>query len=214
MEKAALKTDSILPRKEPVQARSRVRFERILEVAVELIVARGMDAVAMSEIAKAAEISIASLYQYFPDKTAIVATLAERYNSDGRACVCDMFANIEKAEDMITATHGLMESYFEFFCTVPGGRAIWQASQSDKRLQEMDAEEIEFHALTMSDAFQKVLPDMSKAEALRLGRLFTGMIGTTVRSAIEMNPQEARAMIDTCKDTMLTPSIKRAIAAD
>jgi len=72
--KAALNTDSILPRKEPVQARSRVRFERILEVAVELIVARGMDAVAMSEIAKAAEISIASLYQYFPDKTAIIAT--------------------------------------------------------------------------------------------------------------------------------------------
>jgi len=112
---------------------------------------------------------------------------------------------------MITATHEMMDSYFEFFCTVPGGRAIWQASQSDKRLQEMDAEDMEFHAQTMSDAFQKVLPDMSKAKALRLGRLFIGMIGTTVRSAMEMNPQEARAMIETCKETMLTPSIKRAI---
>jgi AcrR family transcriptional regulator len=36
----------------------------------------------MSEVAELAGISIGSLYQYFPDKSAIIRTLAERYNAE------------------------------------------------------------------------------------------------------------------------------------
>jgi AcrR family transcriptional regulator len=202
---------SIQPRKEPVQARSRARFERILEIAVGLIVEKGVDAVAMSEIAQAAEISIASLYQYFPDKPAIVATLADRYNSEGRICVREVFAAVAQPGDMIPAMHEMIDGYFGFFCTVPGARAIWQASQSDTRLQEMDAEDMEYHAKTISNAFRKVAPLMPKPESLRLGRLYAGVIGTAVRTAITMKPREARAMIETCKKIVLTPSVERAL---
>lgn len=199
------------PRKEPMQARSRERFERILEVAVDLIVQKGVDAVAMSEIAGVADISIASLYQYFPDKAAIIATLADRYNSDGRACVVAVFATVLKPDDLISAMHEMIDSYFDFFCTVPGGRAIWQASQSDKRLQAMDAQDMEFHAETVSTAFLRIKPNMSKADALRLGRLFTGIIGTAVRSATTMEPKEALATIELCKRIALTPGVERAL---
>ncbi len=41
----------------------------------------------MSEVAEKAGISIGSLYQYFPDKSAIVRTLAERYNAYSRECI-------------------------------------------------------------------------------------------------------------------------------
>ena len=211
MEKIDTTPASILPRKVPVQARSRERFERILDVSVELIVEKGVDSVAMSEIAALAKISIASLYQYFPDKAAIVATLAERYNADGRACVREVFDNVKAPADMILAMHLMAESYYEFFCTVPGGQAVWQASQSDKRLQDMDAEDMEFHAETVGAAFQRFLPNLSIAERLRLGRLFTGIIGTAVRSAISMDAREARLFLDECKNTVLTPSVEKAI---
>ncbi len=216
MEKMESALASILPRKEPVQARSRERFERILEVVVELIVEKGVDSVAMSEIAAQAKISIASLYQYFPDKAAIVATLAERFNAEGRTCVREVFDNVTAPADMISAMHMMAESYYEFFCNVPGGQAVWQASQSDKRLQEMDAEDLEYHAETVSAAFQRILPNLATAESLRLGRLFTGIIGTAVRSAISMDAREARMFLDECKNTVLTPSLEKAIlqAAD
>ncbi len=201
----------IQPRKEPVQARSRARFERILKVAVELVVAKGIDAVAMSEIAGAAEISIASLYQYFPDKAAIIATLAERYNAEGRVCVAEICAVVHRPADMIPAMHAMIDSYYEFFCAAPGARAIWQATQSDKRLQAMDAADMEFHAETICAAFQVVKPALSKSEALRLGRLFTGIVGTAVRTATVMKPREGRAMIDACKTIVMTPSVERAL---
>lgn len=202
---------SILPRKEPVQARSRERFERILEASIDLIVEKGIDSVAMSEIAALAKISIASLYQYFPDKSAIVATLAERYNADGRACVREVFDKVNAPADMIVAMHLMMESYYDFFCSVPGGQAVWQASQSDKRLQELDAKDMEFHAETISAAFQRILPNLTIAESLRLGRLFTGIIGTAVRSAISMDTREARLFLDECKNSVLTPSVEKAV---
>ena len=201
----------ILPRKEPVQARSRARFERILEVAVELVVTKGVDAVAMSDIAGTAEISIASLYQYFPDKTSIVATLAERYNAEGRVCVTEVFAAVHQPTDMIPAVCTMIDSYYEFFCAVPGARAIWQATQSDKRLQAMDDADMEFHAATISVAFKRIKPALSKGEALRLGRLFTGIVGTAVRAATVMTPREGRAMIEAYKEIVLTPSVERAL---
>jgi hypothetical protein len=112
---------------------------------------------------------------------------------------------------MISAMHEMVDSYYEFFCTVPGGQAIWQASQSDKRLQAMDTEDMEYHARTISVAFLKIKPDMSNTEALRLGRLFTSIVGTIVRSATAMEKQEALAMIKLCKKVIITPGVERVL---
>ena len=65
-------------RRVPQQVRSRDRVERILEVAGELVVAGGVEAVTTRAIAAAAEIPVASLYQYFADKESILLALVER----------------------------------------------------------------------------------------------------------------------------------------
>src|SRR5262249_21264431 len=74
-------------RRLPAQQRSRDRLERILAAAQKAIAGKGSDQVKMSEIAELAGISIASLYQYFPDKSAIIRTLADRYNAESRKCI-------------------------------------------------------------------------------------------------------------------------------
>ena len=75
------------PRRIPQQKRGRERFEKILSVALELIEMNGSDALKMSEIVEKAELSFGALYQYFPDKSSIIRTLAERFNEQGKACV-------------------------------------------------------------------------------------------------------------------------------
>lgn len=201
----------IKPRKEPVQARSRARFQRILDVAVGLIVDKGVDAVAMSEIAEAAKISIASLYQYFPDKAAIIGTLAHRFNNEGQTCVHDIFAVVSKPEHLIEALNGMIDSYFAFFRDVPGSYAIWQATQSDTRLQAIDLEDMEFHAQTIAVALKRAKPGILVNEARQLGRVLTGIIASTVRSASTMTPEEGQAMVDICKRTVLAPAIERVL---
>jgi AcrR family transcriptional regulator len=63
----------------PQQARSRQRFDRILDAAAELVVEIGYDSVTTDEIAARANTSIGGLYRFFPDKLTIFHALLDRY---------------------------------------------------------------------------------------------------------------------------------------
>ena len=65
-------------RRVPSQARSRLRVERILDEAARLVVERGVEALSTRDVAAAAEVPVASLYQYFADKDGVLLALAER----------------------------------------------------------------------------------------------------------------------------------------
>ncbi len=69
----------IQPRRQPVQARSRERVEKILDAAVQLLAEDGYDAVKTNAIARRAGVSIGSVYQFFPNRFAIFNALAQRY---------------------------------------------------------------------------------------------------------------------------------------
>lgn len=66
-------------RRKPRQARSQERVNRIIDVAEELFISQGYNATTTNAIAAGAKIPIGSLYQFFPDKTAIMQALALRY---------------------------------------------------------------------------------------------------------------------------------------
>lgn len=72
MSKAAIK-----PRKMPVQSRSRKRVETILEVTATLLIESGYESLTAVGIAERAEIPVASLYQYYPNKEAVIYALCE-----------------------------------------------------------------------------------------------------------------------------------------
>jgi AcrR family transcriptional regulator len=66
-------------RRMPVQARGHRTVARILDAAAALFVEVGYDATTTTEIAKRAAVSIGSLYQFFPDKEAVLEALAVRH---------------------------------------------------------------------------------------------------------------------------------------
>ncbi|AKG22239.1 TetR/AcrR family transcriptional regulator [Calothrix sp. 336/3] len=66
-------------RRKPRQARSQERVNRILDVAEAMFIAEGYNGTTTNAIASGAKIPIGSLYQFFPDKTAIMQALALRY---------------------------------------------------------------------------------------------------------------------------------------
>ena len=65
-------------RRVPKQVRSRDRVARILEVTSQLVVESGVESLTTRAIAATAGIPVASLYQYFADKEAILVALVER----------------------------------------------------------------------------------------------------------------------------------------
>ena len=70
------------PRKRPRQARSRATVDTVLEATARVLVKRGFDGLTTNLVAEAAGVSIGSLYQYFPNKAALVAALIEKHLED------------------------------------------------------------------------------------------------------------------------------------
>jgi AcrR family transcriptional regulator len=61
----------------PIQHRSQKRVEAALAIAERMIEELGPERVSIPEIAKAADVPRASLYQFFPDKYVLLARIAE-----------------------------------------------------------------------------------------------------------------------------------------
>lgn len=65
-------------RKTPSQARSAWTVDLILQAAAQVLEARGEDALTTKTVAERAGVSIGTLYQYFPNRDAILVALADR----------------------------------------------------------------------------------------------------------------------------------------
>ncbi|MET0338052.1 MAG: TetR/AcrR family transcriptional regulator [Caulobacter sp.] len=74
----AVKADAQLaPRKQPTQARAKQSIERVLTATEAIIRRDGPAGVTTPAIAKESGVSVGSLYQYFPNKEAIILALYE-----------------------------------------------------------------------------------------------------------------------------------------
>ncbi len=66
-------------RKKPRQGRARVTVDAILESAAHILVESGYEQLTTNRVAEKAGVSIGSLYQYFPNKEALVGELVDRH---------------------------------------------------------------------------------------------------------------------------------------
>lgn len=70
----------IKPRKNALQERSRATVDALVEATARVLVREGFEKTSTNRIAEIAGVSVGSLYQYFPSKEALVATVIERHN--------------------------------------------------------------------------------------------------------------------------------------
>jgi AcrR family transcriptional regulator len=77
----------LAPRKLPKQTRSHDTVEAILQAAAEVFQRHGYAAGTTNRIAERAGVSIGSLYQYFPNKDAILVALVRRHIAEATATV-------------------------------------------------------------------------------------------------------------------------------
>jgi AcrR family transcriptional regulator len=180
----------------PTQKRSRERYERILACAIEVMTEKGSDAFKMSDIVERTGIGFGSLYQYFPDKSAVIATLAERTNAIGRDCVRKELAALRRAADLRAVLRRITESYYDFFQAEPAVRLIWQATQADRDLQKIDEEDGAFLTGLLSDATRRVFPDASETGLADFCQLQMVLIAAAVRHAITLPPMDGRRILD------------------
>jgi len=179
----------------PVQKRSRERFERILSSAAEIIAEKGSEDFRMSELVERSGVAFGSLYQYFPDKTAIIGTLAERYNAIGHDCVRRDLSVVKDVRDLHPALCRIVDSYYRMFMEQPVTRDIWQATQADRVLQKLDEEDVDLLAGLLSEALRGIAPDAPRPALDAFSRLSMTLIAAAVRHAITLPPRDARRLL-------------------
>lgn len=67
------------PRKSPVQARSAASVEAILEATIQVLLEVGKERLTTTRVAKRAGVSVGTLYQYFPNKSALLQAVLKRH---------------------------------------------------------------------------------------------------------------------------------------
>jgi AcrR family transcriptional regulator len=67
------------PRKSPVQARSTASVEAILEATLQVLLECGKEKLTTTKVAYRAGVSVGTLYQYFPNKSALLQAVLTRH---------------------------------------------------------------------------------------------------------------------------------------
>jgi AcrR family transcriptional regulator len=177
-------------RKVPTQTRAKLRFEAILSAASELIEESGSDHLKMSDVASAAGVPIGSLYQYFPDKAAILLTLADRIMDRVRSGLTEVLGNVEtldEAEEMLSIT---LQAYYQMFLDEPVARDIWFGVQANKTLHELDMEDSRANGEIAFRAFRKFAPRKNWKRLEATCFLMMQLSGMAVRLAISLERKE------------------------
>jgi len=182
-------------RRAPAQERSKARVEKMLESAIAIIAEKGSDALRMNEVAENAGVSIGSLYQFFPDKAAIIRTLAARYNEQGRNCIEEELGGVHDARSLRAAFGHLIDIYYELFLAEPVRRDIWSGMQADQALRAFELEESRANADLLAVAMLKVRPRAKREEIEASAFLIMSLGESAMRLAVSVPRDEGDRIV-------------------
>lgn len=158
--------DSAFFRREPKQARSREMVARILAASRTLLERDGLQRLTTNHIAREAGVDIASLYQYFASKEAILYTLAEHWVQAVQGVYSRRRAQFEAGTDVTPMLLSLRDVFDELE-GLPGNEWNWRhlapAMTIVPVLRELEAEHetvtasfwsawLRHHGVTWADA--------------------------------------------------------------
>lgn len=120
---ATLLTASAPIRNEPVQARSTARLAALLDSAAAVIDEIGYERLTTAMVADRAGASIGTVYRYFPDRIAVLQSLAARNSERLLARLAGELASDAHASST-DALLGVLDATVELFRSEPGYRSL------------------------------------------------------------------------------------------
>lgn len=182
--------------REPTQERSRVRFERMLEAAGDLVREQGLDGLTMQEVAARAGVPIGSLYQFFPDRNALIARMFSDSLEAIDESVLERFQDVRSLGQFEEASAGLIESVYQMVSEDTALAEVWRAVQATRALRHLDIEDSQRIASVVFDAARPLAP-----KAVSDRRLWTAcflvcdLTSRATHTALEQPGREGRLLV-------------------
>jgi len=100
------------PRKSPVQARSAASVDAILEATVQVLLQVGKERLTTTRVAARAGVSVGTLYQYFPNKSALMQAVLRRH-FDGITDAVERVCEEQKGKTLREMATALVSEFLE-----------------------------------------------------------------------------------------------------
>jgi AcrR family transcriptional regulator len=184
--------DRMSPRSDPQQERSRARRRALLDAAEEILGEVGADGLKMREIARRANLPIASVYHYFPSAPALIRTLVERMLDELRAILAQGVVHAKgarpaEAEHALVAIIDAAGDFMESRPTLP---AVWGAMRGASELRALDLANTEGNAQILAPAIGALLPRAPAEDVEALALVIIEGVWSALQLGCELPPEK------------------------
>lgn len=186
----SMSSDSSTLRREPQLERGERRVVQVLETAAVVLAELGYEAATMTEIAKRAGASIGTIYQYFPNKEALVQALRDQYAAE----IVHRWEQFEEATATMTVAqmaHHLVEltacfvnEHPAYYAVVDAPVKYQRSPQARQRLRE-----------GIAKVFRNRKRGLSPETALRMANIALQIVKSMHALYADANPQERQALV-------------------
>jgi AcrR family transcriptional regulator len=189
-------------RRIPVQERSQARVNRMLDVCADIVDELGYEGLTTTLLAERAGVAIGSVYQFFPDKRAVVQALTER----------NLAAYLERLSNRIAelgltrwwqAVDACVDVYIEMHRSIPGFRTLHFGDGIDRNLldetQDNNAVIVEHLGQVVLTGFADVVDSEQLRFALAVAVEVTDALTTM---AFRRSPDGDERVLTECKNVV------------
>ncbi len=163
---------TLTPRNAPIQKRALERRAKILEVTAELLEEVGQDDLTTILVAKRAEMSVGTLYHYFPNKYAILYALAEQWLGEIDKVLQELEGERIESLSLKKFVDKTVERMLLAYTNQRGLLPLVQAMFGVPELKDLDNAHDELIISAMARMFARLEVAERPAELTRLGRGF------------------------------------------
>ncbi len=194
---------SFTPRKLPVQARSTASVEAILEATIQVLLLAGKQRLTTNRVAARAGVSIGTLYQYFPNKNALLHAALRRHLDQVYKAVTDACAR-HTGQSLRAMGEGLVAAFLQAkFERIETSLALYQIRDDvqgaavAESLRQQAADAI---TAMLRSSHEPLATDLDAVTSM----LFTVMAETSRRMLESKDPPTARLSLQPQLTIMVT----------
>lgn len=176
------------PRKQPLQARSRATVDAIMQASTYILNESGWGGLNTNAIAARAGVNIASLYQFFPNKQAVIAELQRRHAASMHEDVRNAMLLMSQQSTLRAALEIVVDMVVKEHRKAPD---VHKAIAEELPLSQCDPDngnnEMLKNMINALQSFMKNVPDPELA---------TYMVGISIQAIVHQVTNEQPALLD------------------
>lgn len=183
------KTVDLEPKARPRQKRAIETYERLLDVAAQLLEDVGVERISTNLIAEKAGVTPPSLYRYFPNKYAVLRALGDRLMEQQNDIMMDWLDQADASGGnkaaFLEQSADLLQKTLDVTLAHPGALAIMRSLRAVPAVQQVRLDSHRKVTDAWVDALQKTFPDIPRETLWAKARMTVELGYAAIEMAME-----------------------------